>query len=483
MLGVSPDSARSALFRLRQNGKLPRPDEMPMNIAAATGAELRDVRLELLRDDGSILQIAEYVSPLRDSSGKVTGSLGVIVDVTAHHRNDEAMERRIAERTSDAQHRAEQLRDLALALADAEARERKRLAQRLHDGFQQFLSAARLKAAIVRRKLDGDSAEAILAVERMLEQAIDESRALTTELSPPVLYDAGLNPAVETLARNFERQRGIKVSLNLDSAAEPQEEQVRVLLFEAVRELLTNVAHHAKAKNAGIAIRLCGEAEIDVTVCDDGIGFDPAVIENPPRRPKLFGLMEIRERLKYIGGGMELKTSSGAGTRVRLFVPTALRRSEGTTIESAPTSQTPAALPRGPAHPSHGDRCRILVADDHAIFREGLINLLFQDPDLEVIGEAADGEEAVELALRLRPDILLVDVTMPKMSGIEVTARLSRELPEMKIVGLSMHEQRDMSRAMCNAGAAAYVTKGGSSEALLALLRDLAAGPPALSPE
>src|SRR6476659_1965763 len=116
---------------------------------------------------------------------------------------NELLEQRVEERTAEAQQRANQLRDLALALANAEAHERKRLAQRLHDGLQQLLSAARLKTAIVRRKHPNESAqEAMLQVERMLEEAIAESRALSAELSPPVLYDAGLCPAVEAFARN-----------------------------------------------------------------------------------------------------------------------------------------------------------------------------------------------------------------------------------------------------------------------------------------
>ena len=150
--------------------------------------------------------------------------------------------------------------------------------------------------------------------------------ALTAELSPPVLYDAGLGPAVEASARNFQRQRGISLSAEIDPSAEPLEEQVRVLLFEAVRELLTNVAQHAKATNARIEIRLSGDKQINIIVSDDGIGLDPAAVQSTHRRSKLFGLMEIRERLKYIGGGMELESAAGDGTRVRLFVPTELRR-------------------------------------------------------------------------------------------------------------------------------------------------------------
>jgi CheY-like chemotaxis protein len=384
---------------------------------------------------------------------------------------EEILNQQAAQRTSDAQTRADQLRDLALALADAEARERKRLAQRLHDGLQQFLSAARLKAALVRRRLSPEDAESILQVERMLEQAIDESRTLTTELCPPVLYDAGLIPAVETLARSFERKHGIHIKLDLDPAAEPEAEQVRVLLFEAVRELLTNTTQHAQAQVAEIRIGLSHQRHIEIVVTDNGIGFDPLAIEFAHRKDKLFGLLEIRERLTYIGGGMRLESATERGAKVTLFIPTQLRAVDSTESHPAVAASTnePSKAP--------GGACRIVVADDHAIFREGLINLLSQDADLQVVGEAADGAEAINLTRKLHPDMLIVDVTMPKLSGIEVTTQLAREMPHLKIVGLSMHEREDMARAMRTAGAAAYLTKGGSSEALLSLIRNLALPP------
>jgi CheY-like chemotaxis protein len=387
------------------------------------------------------------------------------------NNGDDNLHRQLAESTADAQRRADQLRDLALALADAEARERKRLAQRLHDGLQQFLSAARLKAALVRRRLSPEDAESILQVERMLEQAIEESRNLTTELCPPVLYDAGLIPAVETLARSFERKHGIPIKLDLDPDAEPEAEQVRVLLFEAVRELLTNTAQHAQAKVAQIRIALSPQRHIEIVVSDDGIGFDPLAIEFAHRKDKLFGLLEIRERLTYIGGGMRLETATERGAKVTLFVPTQLRPVD-------PGESSPSMIPeQHELTKAREGACRIVVADDHAIFREGLINLLSQDADLKVIGEAADGAEAIDVTRKLLPDMLIVDVTMPKLNGIEVTHRLAREMPNLKIVGLSMHEREDMARAMRAAGAAAYLTKGGSSEALLSLIRNLALAP------
>ena len=389
---------------------------------------------------------------------------------------NELLEQRVAERTAEAQQRADQLRDLALALANAEAHERKRLAQRLHDGLQQLLSAARLKTAIVRRKHPNESAqEAMLQVERMLEEAIAESRALSAELSPPVLYDAGLCPAVEAFARNFQPQHNIAVKCKLDGTAEPESERVRVLLFEAIRELLNNVAQHAKATSAEVSITVGDTGQILINVCDDGQGFDPTQAQIR-RGDHPFGLIEIRERLRCVGGDMEIETAPGQGTRITLRAPTELR---GATRDDHPhashrVTRTADGRPLGKA--------KIVVADDHALFRDGLINVLSQDPELQVVGEAADGEEAIEMVHALRPDILIVDVTMPKLNGIEVTARLSREMPHLKIVGLSMHERQDMARAMRDAGASAYVTKGGSSEALLTVLRQMFADNTAAAP-
>jgi DNA-binding NarL/FixJ family response regulator len=121
---------------------------------------------------------------------------------------------------------------------------------------------------------------------------------------------------------------------------------------------------------------------------------------------------------------------------------------------------------------------RILIADDHAIFRDGLVGLITQDAGMQVVGEAADGVEAVELARELQPDVLIVDISMPRMNGLQVTGVLSREMPQLKIVGLSMHERQDIARAMRAAGAAVYLTKSAPWEDLLAVLRQLAPGEP-----
>lgn len=121
--------------------------------------------------------------------------------------------------------------------------------------------------------------------------------------------------------------------------------------------------------------------------------------------------------------------------------------------------------------PDHSGKIRVLLADDHQILREGLASLLADEPDMEVVGEAGDGQEAIELARSTDPDVILMDVTMPGVDGIQATRQITSERSTVRVIGLSMHEEEDMAKAMRAAGATAYLSKGGPSEALIAAIR------------
>ncbi len=114
---------------------------------------------------------------------------------------------------------------------------------------------------------------------------------------------------------------------------------------------------------------------------------------------------------------------------------------------------------------------RVVLADDHRILREGLASLLIEEPDLQVVGQAGDGLEAIELVRSTRPDVVLMDVTMPRLDGIEATRRITAEMPGIAVIGLSMHEEDDMADAMRSAGATAYLSKGGPADTLIAAIR------------
>jgi DNA-binding NarL/FixJ family response regulator len=116
-------------------------------------------------------------------------------------------------------------------------------------------------------------------------------------------------------------------------------------------------------------------------------------------------------------------------------------------------------------------RIRILLVDDHVVMRQGLSCLLHGHSDLEVIGEAADGHGALNKARELKPDVILMDISMPRMNGMEATRIIHSELPDIRIIGLSMYDDVETTRAILSAGAVAFLTKSGHSDDLLSTIR------------
>lgn len=126
---------------------------------------------------------------------------------------------------------------------------------------------------------------------------------------------------------------------------------------------------------------------------------------------------------------------------------------------------------------------RILIADDHKVFREALRIMLQREPDLKIVGEAADGESVVKLAPRLAPDLVLMDIGMPGLNGIEATGRLLKKCPSVKVLGLSSYAEKYFILQMLNAGAAGYVVKTAGRGELLQGIRRVAQGKLYVSPE
>lgn len=123
------------------------------------------------------------------------------------------------------------------------------------------------------------------------------------------------------------------------------------------------------------------------------------------------------------------------------------------------------------------NRIRVLLADDHKLLRESFARLLREEPDIDVISEASDGEMAVEQAKRMQPDVVLIDVGMPRLDGIEATRQITAELTRVRVIGLSMHEQEHMADALMQAGAVAYLRKDGPFDLLVSTVRGRSSEP------
>ena len=117
---------------------------------------------------------------------------------------------------------------------------------------------------------------------------------------------------------------------------------------------------------------------------------------------------------------------------------------------------------------------RLILADDHKVMRQGLLQLVANQPGITVVGEAANGSQAVELARQLRPDVVIMDVSMPEMDGVEATRRIKAELPDVRVIGLSMYEDEQTARIMREAGAEDFISKTASSSELLKAIYKIA---------
>jgi len=169
---------------------------------------------------------------------------------------------------------------------------------------------------------------------------------------------------------------------------------------------------------------------------------------------------------------METFSAPGAGTRVQLEVPYA----GGDRDEMAGVERGGETLPLG-AEAREGDEVaeetmiRVLLVDDHRLMRHGLRTLLENHGGIEVVAEADDGQQAVELADAMEPDVIVMDAAMPVMDGLEATVRIKARHPDVRVIGLSMFEEGEMAQRMFDAGADAFLNKAGPSETLVAAIR------------
>jgi DNA-binding NarL/FixJ family response regulator/anti-sigma regulatory factor (Ser/Thr protein kinase) len=381
------------------------------------------------------------------------------------------LERLVEQRTKDVIASHHRLRALASELTLAEQRERKRLAGELHDYLAQMLALGRMKIGQLRPTLVSvpHAAEPVREIDELFKNALSYTRSLMAKLSPPVLDELGLPAALAWLAEQMPLHGlSVEVRLAQDDVTLPDDEGV--LLFQSVRELLINVAKHAGTDRATVALRVDEQRRLHVSVEDRGRGFEPAAIEAKPSGEH-FGLFSVRERMQAMGGWLDIRSAIGRGTTVTLVLPLAEAQAGGAGLEARghederETALISHPLASGPS-PLASSRIRVLLVDDHTLVRQGVKSLLESYPDVTVIGEAADGQQAVVLAAQLAPSLVLMDVNMPRMDGIEATRRLTDEWPEIPVIGLSVNDAPHVVEAMTAAGAVAVISKDTAPERL-----------------
>jgi signal transduction histidine kinase/ActR/RegA family two-component response regulator len=392
----------------------------------------------------------------------------------------------LLQRTEELVRQREQVRHMASQLTLTEQRERGRLAAELHDHLQQTLVLGKLKLGQGKRLAFPLPAcvDIMKQVDDVLSEALNYTRTLVAELSPPVLRDHGLAAGLKWLGESMKKHDvAVTVRVPEGNGLTLPEDQT-VLLFQSVRELLLNSWKHAGTGEAIVTMtRDARELRIDVR--DDGAGFDlAAAATTAAAQPagglsSKFGLFSIRERMKALGGSFEIQSAPGQGTTATLTLPlgggaaaetlTVMR--EALCVEEQKTGLTNASRIT-----DHASRIRVLLVDDHAMVRQGLRAILDGYADIEVVGEAADGADGVRLAGQLRPHVVVMDINMPRLNGIDATAQIKRHWPETIVIGLSVNAGNDNQQAMVKAGASVLMTKEAAVEQLHGAIQQTLSG-------
>jgi PAS domain S-box-containing protein len=268
------------------------------------------VLLRNYRKSGELFWNELSLSPVRDASGRTTHFVGVVHDATERIRLLEA--RAEYERA---------LQNLAVRVPRAEESERRRIATELHDELAQKLAFALLTLTELGRHTSGKGRPALDRLETLLRESVEQVRSLIFDLSPPVLYDLGFGAAVEWLAERTETRHHLRCTVTDEGAPTSIDEDRSVVLFQAVRELLQNAVKHSGARRVHVRLGADGEGGIRVEVADDGKGFDPERLEHALTGGTSFGLFNVRERVRNLGGSCDLLEAESGGARVLLRLP------------------------------------------------------------------------------------------------------------------------------------------------------------------
>jgi signal transduction histidine kinase/CheY-like chemotaxis protein len=444
-----------------------------------------DIEYRAVWPDGSIHWIAAKGQSYFNEEGKAVRMHGIVLDIDEHKRAEERLraseqrlqrwnvqlEKAVNAKTADLKQSQERLRALATELNLAEQRERKRLAAELHDHLQQILVLGKLKLGQGKRYAESvpQCAQVIRQTDDVLSEALKYTRTLVAELSPPVLHDHGLSAGLKWLAESMKKlDLVVAVSVPDNNGLKLPEDQT-VLLFQSVRELLVNSLKHAGTYEASITLEVC-DGQLTVEVKDLGAGFDVAAVADGQISSEAsggisskFGLFSIRERMKALGGTFGIQSAPGEGTTATLKLPLSVS-TQSTFLQS-----TYDGLPHhlaGSASILQSPRIRVLLVDDHAMVRQGLRSILASNPIIEIVAEAADGVEALCCVEQHRPAVVVMDINMPNMNGIEATARLTARYPEIHVIGLSVNAGGENQEAMRRAGATMLLTKEAAVEHL-----------------
>ncbi|HEY8715212.1 MAG TPA: response regulator [Candidatus Acidoferrum sp.] len=386
------------------------------------------------------------------------------------------------------------LRQLSARLLKLQDEERRRIARDLHDTTGQKIAVLSMTLDRMAKLIDLKKPEvkdALLESREVVGRIGDEIRTLSYLLHPPLLDECGLASAVLWYVEGFKKRSGIELKVAIDEDLVRLGSDAETALFRVLQESLTNVHRYSGSARAEIRIFQAGDS-MHLEIVDYGKGIRAATDRSSfAGTPTLgVGIPGMRERVRQLGGQLEVDFRTD-GTRVHASLPLQASRAGMEIAANEPVTENLQAdaereteegvfpISRrgetGEGHESTRTQ-RILIADDHEVMRRGVRGLVESHAEWSVCGEAIEGAEAVRKARELNPDLLILDISMPGMSGIEAALQILKHDPNMKILFFTMHDSPQILREISNTGARGYVAKARAGNDLVDAVRAILAG-------
>jgi PAS domain S-box-containing protein len=432
-----------------------------LRVLLATGEPFQ-IERRYVRKDGSYVWVNNSVSCIRSADGKVESLIYVTVDIderkhaesrlerahteleewvkdrtAALSAANEALQRQIVEKQGIEREREELMRRLAVAQEE----ERRRIARELHDDFAQRLAALQIQVEMGPASLSETTRRSL---SRQIEALSNDLRNLSHQLHPSILEDLGLEAALRTLVESMEAAQWLDVHLEIHNFPSNISLTISAALYRIAQEALRNVVKHT-GPGVSVNIELFSyKGAAHLSVSDTGPGFDPEGL----RSRDGIGLVSMRERARLVSGKLMVESHPSGGTTVTAIVPL--------------TGGSPLEAPR------------LIICEDDPAIRSLLLDLVASG--CEVVGEARDGPEAIDLALRIVPDVMLLDISMPGMSGLEVARLVLERLPQVRIIFVTERRERSYIDQAFALGARGYVLKSMAASELPIALREVSAG-------
>lgn len=435
-----------------------RQEQVKLNALIEAGFEGESAgELNLVGPSGRRHLVRFSLSPVRDSALRMI--CAIATDLTEISGANEALKAG-----------EDMLRNLSGRLLRLQDEERRRISRDLHDvtGQKLALLSMDLSAILSSKGLPKNTEAHRLVAESMAlsNEVNKEIRTLSYVLHPPLLDELGLSSAVQWFTQGFENRTGIRVAVDIPQGFVRLAPDAEVALFRIVQESLSNVHRYSGSPTAYVRARSDnGNVTLEIGDFGKGMTDDQKLAGRNPEVTLGVGIQGMKERVRQLMGTLEITSQPDKGTLVTAILPITIHRAKVEEDYQEAQEQRP-AVEEAVARTSVW-RKRILIADDHDVLRRGIRTMLESEPGLEVCGEAVDGKDALEKTVAQAPDLLILDINMPILNGLEVVRQIVRRKLKTKILAFSVHDSKQIVEEIIAAGAHCYLSKATAGQNLI----------------